>query len=58
MSVAWRCQLANQVLRGVDMEQAYRHAKQKMDAEFDWECVFGDSHPDLALSAGSSAGDG
>jgi hypothetical protein len=37
--------LAQRILRGVDVVQAYRQAEQEMDAELDWERAF-----DLCIS--------
>jgi hypothetical protein len=35
--------LARRILRGVDVEQAYRQAEQEMAAELEWEHVFDES---------------
>lgn len=32
--------MSRQVLRGVDVEQAYRQAEQEMDAGLDWKPAF------------------
>jgi hypothetical protein len=33
--------LAQRILRGVDVDEAYRQTEQEMDAELDWEHAFG-----------------
>lgn len=38
-------QLARRILRGVDVEQAYRQTEQEMDAEIDWENTLGELSP-------------
>ncbi|HEU5378018.1 MAG TPA: hypothetical protein VFV38_21565 [Ktedonobacteraceae bacterium] len=47
--------LARRILRGVDVEQAYRQAEQEMDAELDWKHAFDELLPGLAFSAEPSA---
>lgn len=40
--------LARRILRGVDLNQAYRQAEQEMDAEFGWDHMLDEPFPNLA----------